>query len=211
MAGLLTGWGEICREGQIQMTKTKGHSERCRECKKRVGELLSKLFGEVSMNYQLEISSGPASLGENLYSLALNRIFSKLQQFRGFTHFVKAKKLPKVDFFVHNPGFVFEFDESQHFTEPRRIALSQYPDHIALGFSKDKWISLCEKLQKKDNDPPYRDEQRAWYDTMRDFAAPLLGLKPTVRVFSKDLVWCELNPESDEDINRFKEVISEGI
>jgi hypothetical protein len=30
---------------------------------------------------------------------------------------------------------------------------------------------LCEEINAKDNYPPYRDEQRAWYDTLRDFLA----------------------------------------
>jgi hypothetical protein len=47
---------------------------------------------------------------------------------------VKSRTLRPCDFFVPNPGFIVEFDESQHFTKPRRIALQNYPEKIELGF-----------------------------------------------------------------------------
>jgi len=94
------------------------------------------------------------------------------------------KKLPNVDFFVPNPGFIVEFDESQHFTKPREKALSNYPDTLNLGFDRSKWNNLWIGLNKKDKDTPYRDEQRALYDTLRDFAPIMLDLKPTIRLFA---------------------------
>ena len=50
----------------------------------------------------------------------------------------------------------------------------------------------CDEIRAYDNDPPYRDEQRAWYDTLRDFIPEMKGFLPTVRVFAKDLAWCSL-------------------
>ena len=63
---------------------------------------------------------------------------------------------------------------TQHFTKPREIALGLYPQNIPYGFSVERWRKLCESLDKRDNDPPYRDEQRAWYDTLRDFAPQIV-------------------------------------
>ncbi len=138
------------------------------------------------------------------YYEPLQTVFESLQKHRGHEEFVRARKLPNVDFFIPSHGLILEFDESQHFTTPRETTLCNYPDQIELGFDRDRWIRLCRKLQKRDNDPPYRDEQRAWYDTMRDFAPHILGLNPTVRLFAADMAWCSLNPDSVEDTNRFK-------
>jgi len=100
-----------------------------------------------------------------------------------------------------------EFDESQHFTNPRKITIEKYPADLGLGFSREKWIKLCEEINARDNNPPYRDEQRAWYDTLRDFLPAILGLKPTVRLFAKDFVWCSLNPEDPRDVGKFRRMI----
>ena len=100
-----------------------------------------------------------------------------------------------------------EFDESQHFTIPRKFTLEKYPAGLELGFSREKWIMLCKEINAKDNDPPYRDEQRAWYDTLRDFLPAILDLKPTVRLFAKDFIWCSLNPDDPKDIDKFRKMI----
>ena len=42
---------------------------------------------------------------------------------------------------------------------------------MRLGFSKDRWVALCEEIQAGDNSPIYRDEQRAFYDTVRDISS----------------------------------------
>jgi len=183
------------------------HNERCKECKKRMFELLSKSYGEVKQDYNLHLSNKLDSFKDNLQYTNLQKIFTSLKNHRGFQNFVKAKNLPNVDFFIVNPGFIVEFDESQHFTKPREIALKNYPTDLKLGFDKQKWIKHCENLHKKDNDPPYRDEQRAWYDTMRDFAPFILNFMPTIRLFAKDHVWCSFDPENSEDIKKFKTII----
>lgn len=97
-----------------------------------------------------------------------------------------------------------EFDESQHFTEPRRISLEKYPEDLKLGFDRNQLIDLCAKIKGKDNGPPYRDEQRAWYDTLKDFLPTIKGLRPTVRLFARDSVWCDFDPRNSSDVDRFK-------
>ena len=61
----------------------------------------------------------------------------------------------------------------------------------------------------RDDDPPYRDEQRAWYDTLRDFLPSVLGLLPTVRLAVSEYPWCKLNPNSTEDVEKFRQILSE--
>ena len=78
---------------------------------------------------------------------------SALETFRGFavSGFVKSKVLASCDFWIPNPGFAVEFDESQHFTHPRKLSLSAYPHEQPLGFSAARWIGLCEHHDAKDN------------------------------------------------------------
>lgn len=180
----------------------KKHNESCRECKKRVFELLGAAFENVEEQYNLKL---PATLdgykGKAFYS-DLKAIYESLQKYRGFREFVKAKNLPNVDFFVHNPKMIVEFDESQHFTVPRAIALRNYPSNTILGFDRDKWMERCLALKRKDNNPPYRDEQRAWYDTLRDFADI-----PTIRLLPEEAVWCNMKICKAEDVERFKKLV----
>lgn len=184
-----------------------GHNERCPECKNTIKRMLGKIYGGVEVNYKFKVGTKPEDYEGIPFYSQLKAIFSKLQKFRGYKRFVRVLTLPRCDFFVPNPGFIVEFDETQHFTASRRIALSMYPESFKLGFDRENWIKLCERINAKDNDPPYRDEQRAWYDTLRDFIPVVRGLNPTIRLFSKDFQWCSLNPEVAADEEKFMEIL----
>ncbi len=141
----------------------------------------------------------------------LERIHTALQSYRGFENFTRSNKISGCDFYIPNPGFILEFDESQHFTTPRKIALQNYPLDLEVGFSKENWINKCEVLNRKDNDPVFRDEQRAWYDTLRDFLPTFKGLNPSIRIFSKRKQWCTLDPNNPKDILEFKSILNEKL
>lgn len=186
---------------------TKSHNERCRECKQGIQSLLATVFDDVQVNYDIDFPSRIEHYSNSDIYDDIAPVYRALQRHRGHYEFVKAKKLPGVDFFIPNEKIIIEFDESQHFTEPRGIALSLYPEKIQYGFSVDKWRKLCQELNKRDNDPPYRDEQRASYDTLRDFAPQLWKTGKTVRLYSRDLVWCVLNPRKKSDLQTFREIV----
>ena len=61
----------------------------------------------------------------------------------------------------------------------RKLLVLHYPNSLKLGFSRIKWIRLSHEIQAKDNDPRFRDEQRALYDALRDL---LLGLFNLARI-----------------------------
>lgn len=185
----------------------KGHDERCPECKNTIERMLKKIYGDVESNYKFEVSTNFKDYKDISFYQELKEILLELQKHRGYEDFVRTPILPRCDFFVPNPGFIVEFDESQHFTLPRKISLQNYPQDLKLSFSLMKWIALCEKINAKDNDPPFRDEQRAWYDTLRDFLPELKGLEPTVRLYSREMHWCSLNLENTEDIAKFRDLI----
>ena len=183
------------------------HDERCPRCKETIKIMLEKIYGKVETNYKFDVGVYPKDYKNTAYYKALKAIYEVLQSYRGHKEFLRAKTLPNCDFFIPDPGFILEFDESQHFTIPRKKALEQYPENLELGFDRQRWMNLCEKIKAKDNDPPYRDEQRAWYDTLRDFLPTIKGLKPTIRIFAKDFKWCSLKPDNPSDVQRFKSLL----
>jgi hypothetical protein len=187
------------------------HPERCRDCKRRVESLLTRIYGHVEMNWSFNLSARLDDYASSGAYGSLRDIHFQLQCNRGHADFVRAKKLPPCDFWVRDPGFVVEFDESQHFTVPRRLSLQRYPSTLPLGFSISRWISLCDRIQAADNDPPFRDEQRAWYDTLRDFLPVTRGLRPTVRLYAKDAQWCGMELENKGDVERFSSLLEANL
>lgn len=184
------------------------HNERCKKCKKTVLELLQAGYGRVEVNYQTNLPNRFEGYSAHSFGHELEKIYDSLSRHRGHQDFAKAKQLPAVDFFIHTTqGQIVEFDESQHFTDPRLLSISLYPQEMTLGFARDRWLALCSKLNKRDNDPPYRDEQRAWYDSLRDFAPLSRGYKPTVRLYSRDFTWCSLDATNSSDVDKFKQMI----
>ena len=140
---------------------------------------LEKIYGLVIPNYRIQLGTRPEELRENSRYSVLNDIYSALLNHRGFTELSAA--YVDVDFFLPDQKMIVEFDESQHFTKPRKIALSHYPSDLNIRFSRDTWMKHCDDIQAYDNDPPYRDEQRAWYDTLRDFIPEIKGFRPMAR------------------------------
>ena len=185
------------------------HNERCQRCKANVLTLLQKLYGEVEIQKQFEIGATPDAFRASAHAQVLQEIFAALQRKRGFADFARSAILPRCDYFVPKPGFVLEFDESQHFTALRQLALTGYPSSFSSGFDRRRWIELCDGIHARDDDPPYRDEQRAWYDTLRDFLATVFPLRPTVRLYDLEYPWCGLNPDDPRDVETFRQVLSE--
>ncbi|WP_432745300.1 hypothetical protein ABXJ76_06475 [Methylobacter sp. G7] len=189
------------------LIRTRQHNERCPQCKLTVRNMLTNVFGKVEANWSSGLPCKLADYNNTDLADSLGAVHEALQNHRGNNQFVFVNKLPRVDYFIPDQNLIVEFDESQHFTKPRNIALSHYPQGKDYGFNVEKWREICQKLDKRDNDPKYRDEQRAWYDTLRDIAPQLLGCKQTVRLYSRDLVWCSLNPDSESDLLKFKQII----
>ncbi len=180
------------------------HSHRCARCKHIVNEMLRSLYGEVEVDPKID---APAKLedyqGQDYYG-DLRRIHRVLQRYRGHTDFVRRQTLPRCDFRVVEGNFVVELDEVQHFTAARSLTFRHYPRRLHLGFSARRWQNLCDSIKAKDNEPIDRDEQRAWYDTLRDFLPLIKGLKPTARLFMRDYHWCSLSPRKASDLKIFE-------
>lgn len=150
-------------------------------------ELLPQWFswlceqGHLALPYE---ASSAADVLEDIY-LALGGDLEVLATAR-------SKRLPGD--FTHAPtGTLIEVDESQHFTSARLTTLGLYPNGLPLGYDLDHYKSLCRTWRAK-SDGYYRTKaargfgvggrqrQRAYYDALRDFAAPARGYPPVIRV-----------------------------
>ena len=185
------------------------HSERCHACKIRVGQLLERIYGACVLDHRFSWQTGLAAYAGTPIDPLLRDVAGVLEGYRGYGvgTFVHSQMLAGCDYWVPDPGFIVEFDESQHFTSPRKLALAVYADRHPLGFAARRWLELCEQHDARDNDPAFRDEQRAWYDTLRDLVPSIMGLQPTVRLYARDRVWCSLDLDSNEDRKRFSDLI----
>ena len=192
---------------RLSLDASQKHNERCLKCKETVEIMLKKIYGKVSKYYVFRISANPKEYQAFPIFKNIEKIFKELQNYRNYKNFIRTRILPPCDFFVHRSSFIVEFDESQHFTFCRKLTLLNYPENLVVGFYLKKWIKLCDRIDAKDNDPPYRDEQRAWYDTLRDFLPAIKGLKPTIRIFSRDFQWCSMNPEKPSHLKTFRAIL----
>jgi hypothetical protein len=187
------------------------HSAHCRLCKQRVGEMLKAIYGGCRQNYSFCWSAWPRDYAKTPIGTTLERIQSSLENFRGHGDFIKSPLVPPCDYYVSAPPFILEFDENQHFSRPRLIALSLYPDDLKLGFSVADWRDLCRSLDARDDEPFDRDERRAWYDTLRDLVPTVYGFAPTARLYGGAYPWCSLDAGSARDRERFLGWISSRL
>ena len=192
------------RANRLNVLNNNVHSAHCRPCKERVRELLTALYGECRIDVLFPWSARPEDYEKSAIGYSLARIRAALGDLRGHSGFIKSAQVPPCDYYVSNPPFILEFDESQHFTRPRLTSLSLYPDDLKLGFPRPLWMKLCRQIDARDDMPIDRDERRAWYDTLRDLVPTVNGFKPTVRLYAEELEWCSLDSGSARDLELFQ-------
>jgi hypothetical protein len=180
------------------------HSGHCRACKERVREMLTTLYGECLISHSFAWSAKPEDYAGTSIGETLKQICAALGDLRGHRYFIKSPLVPPVDYYIPEQKLIVEFDESQHFTRPRLMTLSLYPQDVQIGFSEQRWSQLCRAVDANDDTPIDRDERRAWYDTLRDLIPALHGFHPTVRLYAEDLEWCSLDSRSARDIDSFR-------
>jgi len=150
---------------------------------------LSQLWGPVEVEKKIQGIFVPDLKNRSSLDPTLQNILLRVEEHRQISIQGKKHYVLAFDFFLPRVGVAIEFDERQHFTPLRAIALRAYPSEIILCFDKGRWIQLSEQIRAGDNSPIYRDEQRAFYDSIRDILAPKMGLKPVVRIFEEDVPW----------------------
>lgn len=107
----------------------------------------------------------------------LKAIFNALEAMRGFSTFAVPGQSLRCDFVIPEERLIVEYDERQHFTIQRAKALELYPSDLKFGFDRSGWIAACNSIRATDPVPPHRDEQRAFYDSLRDILAVQNGYR----------------------------------
>jgi hypothetical protein len=100
--------------------------------------------------------------------------------------------------FLHAPSrTLIELDEHQHFTSFRMATLATYPPNASLGHDPEVYRQLCMPWHVKADKyrrakvarcfgKGGRQRQRAYYDALRDLAAPAMGHPPVIRIDATD-------------------------
>lgn len=160
--------------------------------------LLNKLFnGDLVNERSFEWMRTPSD-PKNTYP----ELYESLMNYRGDKKFARKNyKLPGCDFVSESNKIIIEYDERQHFTEPRRLSLLNYP-YAKLYYNKEQWIKVCEDIQAIDNSPYNRDEIRAYYDSIRDIEAYNHGYK-LIRIMHE-----EFDFERDDAYDYLKQLIN---
>ena len=190
------------------------HSTRCNKCKTAIYSLLQNIFGTIEWKFKAENVSVHLEAYENsaIYK-DLERIYFELGRFRGNKEFVRSKNLQRCDLYVPSKKLIVETDEYQHFTAARIISLKKYPKYFPFGFDSTQYIERCKNINSNDSDPEDRDEQRAWYDTIRDFLPLIIPteVKKTIRIPLGFHCWCSLDVNNSVDIKTFKSLALKGM
>lgn len=188
------------------------HPASCKACKASVEVLLRARYGNAERNWASRWPCRVTDLAGSPSGSALAAIHASLVSHRGFTHFVRSRRLPPCDYFVPaaagRRGFLVEYDEGQHFTAPRAIALAGLPANLAVSFDVARWRDLALSLNRHDKDPEFRDEQRAWYDILRDVLPAENGLGPTSRLLDREVAYCMLDPNEAADQATFEKMLN---
>ena len=131
-------------------------------------------------------------------------LYKALSEYRGDTAFAKKNVVLRCDFVCEGQKLIIEYDERQHFSEARRVALASY-QNIPLCFDRDRWMKACEDIQAKDNAPKNRDEVRAFYDSTRDIECAKHGYR-LVRIMHG-----QIDFEQEGAAEKLKKLIPEAM
>jgi hypothetical protein len=191
----------------------KKHDSRCYKCKSTIYGMLQEAYGRIDFKFKAQGVSTEIGAYKNteIYE-PLFKIYSALIGHRNYNEFVKLKTLQRCDLYIPSKGIVVETDEIQHFTYPRFITFKYYPQTLQLGYNMKWYMDTCERVKSADNAPKYRDEQRAWYDVLRDFLPWLhKEVNMTVRIPLGFHNWCSLDPSQSKDVEKFMAIALSAI
>ncbi len=165
--------------------------------------LLRKRFGQVVKERKFDWLLAPSNCSAvSDFPIDYRKIVKSLCGHRGRTGFCTVRPCDaklSCDFVVEGRKLIIEYDEKQHFTAPRKIALRHYPPDVVLPYSSSDWMEYCDKIDAHDNDPTYRDEQRAFYDSVRDIEAFRHGWT-LLRIKAGDVDWKTANVKMLDNI-----------
>ena len=187
------------------MTTPARHSERCRECKVRVHQLLEAIYGRCIPNHRFNWPTSISSyIGTPVHD-QLRSVVAAIEAHRGYrtSDFVRISRLAPCDYWIPDPGFVLEFDESQHFTAPRSTRAWRVCGSPSVGIligSLDRAVPTPQRIRQRSALPGRTTgvvrhlagslADRSWSPANRKSVCPRLGMvrsRPNARVGSRTL------------------------
>jgi hypothetical protein len=164
--------------------------------KEALAALMSRRFGAVEREAKFPWLAVPPPdrMGDTI-----SAIYHALQGMRGYSTFASFGKSLCCDFFMPAERLIIEYDERQHFTVQRAKSLELYPPDLGLGFDRQEWLTACRTIRATDPTPPHRDEQRAFYDSLRDILAVRNGVR-LIRLRYGTLDWT--GPGAEEQLSK---------
>lgn len=192
------------RKGTIHQERDKGNVD---EEKNLIYRYLLDRYDVVYWGYPTGLK---ASLNDYLEMKEvhplLHHIYSGLEGHRGRVIKTGQQSLAPCDIYIPEEHRIVELDEFRHFSILRSVALQHYPDRLQTAFDREEYTTLCEIVRAKDDTPSYRDEQRAWYDTIRDFATMIDSkYRPVIRVPLLRSRKAEINLDKETLIKRMED------
>ena len=137
--------------------------------------LLWELFGEFETSWTC-----PWLIVPQLDKMdnTIRPIFQALRAMWSSSDFASPGRSLSCDYFIPSEKLIIEYDEIQHFTCQRAKSLELYPTDLQFGFDCKEWLTACQLIKARDSDrkTPYRDEQRAYYDSLKDILAAQNGM-----------------------------------
>lgn len=159
-------------ENQISTNKIKISSKDVINQKNALQLLLNRMFnGDIVCEKTFSWLKTP-----NVIEGEYKNIYKSLSEYRGDKSFAKKNVKLRCDFVCESKKLIIEYDERQHFSEARKVALESYKN-TEVYFDRELWIRACDDIRAKDGHPVNRDEVRAYYDSVRDIEANKNGYK----------------------------------
>ncbi len=163
---------ELSEETRKPVNKIKIPTKGVIEQKNALQLILNKMFdGDVVCEKTFPWMKTPQVL-DGYYK----ELYEALHLYRGDAKFAKKNVSLRCDFVCESQKIIIEYDERQHFSKAREIALGCYND-LSLCYDVDLWKKACSDIDAKDNNPANRDEIRAYYDSVRDIEAAKNGYR----------------------------------
>jgi len=194
------------KKGEISNLQYKDSlSRNVDEEKNIIYQYLLDHFDKVFWGYPNGQPANLSDYNEKELYIYLNNIYKALENYRGRKMKIGTKKLANCDIYIPGEHRIIELDEVRHFTELRSVALENYPGELKIAFDKEEYSFYCQQIKRRDDYPPYRDEQRAWYDTLRDFLPLIDGkYKPSIRIPLFETKKTNLQLDKDSIIQRLE-------
>ncbi len=150
--------------------------------------------GHLAVSYLANESDDPGVMQRaEVGAPALNEMFRRM---KGLDPVLQSCRLtkPYPAVLVHmETATLVELDNMLHFSSPRLLTLELYPGEVKIGFDIKEYKELCREYAPKTDRWRYglaskcfgfhgMQNERAYYDAVRDIASWVMGFPPLFRV-----------------------------